>query len=459
MEDTDEQEEFLTLTLAIVADSKFDTKRKRRKREASVEPVSSNEEYRESKIFSLLQLREQMLKLDHKRKGVAEDGKGLHLVHLLLISATFVDENKLDSCIESLSELFRYVCFRGDSVQRVATYFADALVARLLTRKSPFYNMIVKEPTAEEEFSAFTELYTVSPYYQFAHFTANQAIIEAFEKEERFNNRVLHVIDFDVSYGFQWPSLIQSLADKAASSNRISLRITAFGRRLEELQETETRLVCFAKGIRNIVFEFQGLLRGSSNFSNVKRKNNETVAVNLVFHLNTLTSVSKISDTLKSVHFLNPAIVILVEQEASRNPRSFLAQFMESLHFFAAMFDSLDDCLPLDSEGRLRIEKNHLGREIKRFMNYEKDTSNCIEYERMKTWKERMEGHGFRGVKLSSRSVMQAKLLLKMRSQYCPVQCDGENGGFRVFERDESTAISLGWQDRFLLTASAWHRV
>ena len=63
----------------------------------------------------------------------------------------------------------------------------------------------------------------MSLYYQFAHFTANQSIIEAFEKEEDVNNRALHVIDFDISYGFQWPSLIQSLFEMASSGNRISL--------------------------------------------------------------------------------------------------------------------------------------------------------------------------------------------------------------------------------------------
>lgn len=459
MEGTDDQEEFLSLTLAIVTESSCEKKRKRKRREGFIRPSNSNHEDCEGKIFSLLQLREQMLKLDQKREGVfSEDGKGLHLIHLLLISATSVDENKPDSAVESLSELFQNVSLTGDSVQRVAAYFADGLVARLLTRKSPFYNMIMKEPTAEEEFFAFTELYKVSPYYQFAHFTANQAIIEAYEKEEEYNNKALHVIDFDVSYGFQWPSLIQSLSDKATNSDKISLRITAFGRSSEELQETETRLVSFAKGFRNLVFEFQGFLRGS-NLVNIKKKKNETVAANLVFHLNTLTSFSKISETLKYVNLLKPAIVILVEQEGSKSPRSFLSRFMESLHYFAAMFDSLDDCLPLDSTERLGIEKNHLGREIKRFMNYEKDDENCPKYERMETWKGRMEGHGFEGVKISSRSIMQAKLLLKIRSHYCPVQCDGENGGFRVSERDESTAISLGWQDRCLLTASAWHCV
>ncbi|KAH1086272.1 hypothetical protein GYH30_017991 [Glycine max] len=35
------------------------------------------------------------------------------------------------------------------------------------------------EPKSGEEFLAFTDLYRVSPYYQFAHFTANQAILEA----------------------------------------------------------------------------------------------------------------------------------------------------------------------------------------------------------------------------------------------------------------------------------------
>ena len=58
-------------------------------------------------------------------------------------------------------------------MQRVVAYFADGLGARLLTKKSPFYDMIMKEPTSEEEFLAFIEIYRVSPYYQFAYFTAN----------------------------------------------------------------------------------------------------------------------------------------------------------------------------------------------------------------------------------------------------------------------------------------------
>ncbi|XP_027103057.1 GRAS family protein RAM1-like [Coffea arabica] len=452
-----EDDEFLSLRLTSATDScSQKIKHKRKRREADLVRWDLNESS-EGKIFSLLEMREQMF--NQKKDGGVEDGKGLHLIHSLLISASSVDENDIESAVDNLCDLYQNVCLSGDSLQRVAAYFADGLVARLLTRKSPFYDMIMKTPTPEEEFLAFTEFYKVSPFYQFAHFTANQSIIETFEKEEPNNSRVLHVIDFDISYGFQWPSLIQSLSEIATANKRVSLKITGFGRSMEELQETETRLVSFAKSFRSLNFEFQGLLRGSM-LGSLRRKKSETVVVNLVLHLNTLNNVSKISETLKCVNLINPSIVVMVEHEGSRTPQNFLSRFMESLHYFAAMFDSLDDCLPVNSANRLSIEKNHLGKEIKSVMNYDKDHVNISpRYERMETWKGRMESHGFSGAKLSSRSLIQAKLLLKIRSHCSPIQFDGGNGGFRIFEKADGKAISLGWQDRCLITASAWHCV
>ncbi|CAN0890136.1 GRAS family protein RAM1 [Linum grandiflorum] len=416
----------------------------------------------ETKTFRLLQMRESIMNRADPNRNRGDSGdKGLHLIHLLLITATAVDEGNSDSALENLAELYRSVSLVGDSVQRVVAQFADGLSARLLTRKSPFYEMIMKRPTAEEEFLAFTDLYRVSPCYQFAHFTANQSIVEAFEREETVNGRALHVVDFDVSYGLQWPSLIQSLSDRATLSNRISLRVTGFGRSMDEIRETESRLVSFAKGFRNLVFEFHGLLRGSK-LVNLRRRKNETVAVNLVFHLNTLTDASAVSNTLKSVNALNPSVVVLVEHEGYRSSKMFLPRFMESLHYFAAMFDSLEDCLPLESPERLRIEKNLLGKEIKTILNCDKDewcsNSKPMRYEKVESWKGRMEGHGFGGLKLSSSTLIQAKLLLKIRAHYGPTVGvdDVGRGGFRVFQKDDGNAISLGWQDRCLLTASAW---
>ncbi|KAG0457851.1 hypothetical protein HPP92_023008 [Vanilla planifolia] len=73
------------------------------------------------------------------------------------------------------------------------------LLARLLAPASS----IEANPTPANEFSTFTSLYSASPYYQFTHFIANQAITEAFKAKEHRNGGALHVVDLDVSHGFQ----------------------------------------------------------------------------------------------------------------------------------------------------------------------------------------------------------------------------------------------------------------
>lgn len=465
MESIDDDEEFLSLRLAIATQQPLgcERKKKRKRHEDLINILSYEEE-----VYSLLQIGEQMLNPTHKTNKETVGGReGLHLIHLLLVAAAAVNDNNFTSAMANLSELCQSVSILGDAIQRVSAYFAAALTASLLTQKSPFYHTILKPPTTQEEFLAFTHLYKVSPLYQFAHFTANQAIIEAFENEAAKPNNInasLHVIDFDISYGFQWPSLIQSLSENistttttAAFNNRVSLRITGFATTLNELQETEARLLSFAKGFRNLSLEFHGLLKGS-NVGNIVKRKNEITVVNLSFHFNRLTTYSNTREILKAVHSLGPSVITLVEQEVCKKPQSFLSRFMESLHYFAAMFDSLDDCLPISSHERLSIE-NHLGREIKSVMNFDDHQRHENE---MEMWKGRiLENHGFCEMELSSKNVMQAKLLLKIRS-HSPSSSSSSscvNGGFRVVERGDGKGISLAWQDRCLITASAWQCV
>lgn len=461
------EELLLSLSLGINGHwSSSDAAKKRKRKDDEDEDNNNNNNNKENKIFRLLQVRDQMLKPNNVKTHELDDSKGLHLIHLLLLSASAIDGNNVTSAIDTLTELFQKVSLNGDPIQRVAAYFSDGLAAKVLTKKSPLFSPIMTTPTPEEKFTAFTELYRASPYYQFAHFTANQTIIEAFELEEPNNSRCLHVIDFDVSYGFQWPSLIQSLSDKASSDKPIFLRVSGFGRSLDELKETEMRLISFAKGCKNLVFEFEGLvLKGctnnSPNINELKIKKNATVVVNLVLYLSTLKSYTEISETLTSIHRMNPSAVVVVDKEGGRSCRSFLSIFMESLHYYAAMFDSLEDCLPAESTERLSIEKNHLGREIKSCITNEvmkKEEDHEIINDKFDTWKGMMESIGYEGVRLSSRSLSQAKLLLKIKS-HCSSMEHGSNGGFQVVERDGGMGISLGWQDRTLVTASAWRHV
>ncbi|KAG0482985.1 hypothetical protein HPP92_011069 [Vanilla planifolia] len=411
--------------------------------------------FSEKTYVKLLQARDRMLSLGCSKSRTCFSD--LQLVRLLLECATATDGNDNRSAVDSLLQLYFSAAIGGEPIQRVAAYFADGLAARLLaSQSSPLFSSITAVIPPEEEFSAFTSFYCAHPLYQFAHFTANQAIIDAFEAEEHWNGGCLHVVDFDVSYGFQWPSLIQSLSDKVTTNNPISLCITGFGRSAAELSETEKRLSSFAGECRNLLFEFEGRVRGSrGNQDLLLKKVNATVAVNLLFYFNLLNGSSDVRATLMQIHAINPSVVTLVEKEGRSGIRNtgFLSRFMDSLHYFTAIFDSLDDCLPGESKERLGIEKSRLGREIRDDLgDVEEEGEDCLRYERLEAWKTVMEKNRFEGVRMSWRSVSQAKLLLKIKGH-----CSAMDGnGFRIAEREEGKAISLVWKERYLITATAW---
>ncbi|WVZ85679.1 hypothetical protein U9M48_032574 [Paspalum notatum var. saurae] len=419
-------------------------------------------------------------------------GRGLRLMHLLLSAVAAGESGDAQAAAAALHEVYRRASFRGaDPAQRVAAYFADALATRLV-RRPPASAAAAPPSTCTERFLAYTMFYQASPLYQFAHFSANQAIVEAFESGGR---RRLHVVDFDVSHGFQWPSLIQSLSESAAASTSgsshdsdepVSLRITGFGASADEVRQTEARLARFASGCPNLRFEFEGIVDGRPNSGGgghhderIKIDDGATVVVNLVFPAavqNSRASTRESCRALARIRSLNPALVFLVEKDGGgggggggnvatsrgRSSSGLLPQLTASLRYFAALFDSLHECLPADSAERLAIERNHLGTEISTAV------AACLDSNRgggdhvaepcggsggaAWSWKEMMESAGFEAVRLSSRTVSQAKLLLKMKS-------GGGGGGFRVVEGGGGRALSLGWRDSTLMiTATGWRR-
>ncbi|KAF8016885.1 hypothetical protein BT93_H2172 [Corymbia citriodora subsp. variegata] len=371
-----------------------------------------------------------------------EQDSGLQLVHLLLACAEAVAKEDYMLARKYLHHLNRIVSPIGDSMQRVASCFTEALSARLAAT-------LATRPTSSsgKPFSPFPQnspeilkyyqiLYQACPYIKFAHFTANQAIFEAIEFEER-----VHVIDLDIHQGYQWPAFMQALAARPGGAP--FLRITGVGPDIEAVCETGRCLTELAHSL-HIPFEFHPVGEQLEDLKPhmLNRRVGEALAVNSVNRLHRVPG-NCLGSLLSMIRDQAPNIVTLVEQEASHNGPYFLGRFLEALHYYSAIFDSLDATFPPESAQRAQVEQYIFAPEIRNVVARE-GAERTVRHERLEKWRKVMEGKGFKGVPLSGNAVTQSKILLGLYS----------SDGYRLTE--DKGCLLLGWQDRAIIAASAW---
>ncbi|XP_022750456.1 scarecrow-like protein 23 [Durio zibethinus] len=372
-----------------------------------------------------------------------EQDSGLQLLHLLLACAEAVAKEDYLLARKYIHHLNQVVTPLGDSMQRVASCFTEALSARLAatitanpstsTAPKPFTSFPLN---SLEVLKIYQIVYQACPYVKFAHFIANQAIFEAFEAEER-----VHVIDLDILQGYQWPAFMQALA--ARPSGAPFLRITGVGPSIETVKETGRCLTELAHSL-HIPFEFHPI---GEQLEDIKpnmfnRRVGEALAVNAVNRLHQVPG-NCLGNLLAMIRDQAPNIVTLVEKEASHNGPYFLGRFLEALHYYSAIFDSLDATFPPDSAQRAKVEQYIFAPEIRNIVACE-GSERVARHERLEKWRKLMEGKGFKGVPLSANAVTQSKILLGLYS------CDG----YRLTE--DKGCLLLGWLDRAILAASAW---
>ncbi|KAJ0971217.1 hypothetical protein J5N97_019176 [Dioscorea zingiberensis] len=375
-----------------------------------------------------------------------EHDSGLQLVHLLLACAEAVAKDDYMAARRYLHHLNRIVSPIGESMQRVASCFTDALAARLAATLTAAASASTPSPSTSPKppfpshsldvLKIYQILYQACPYIKFAHFTANQAIFEAFEAEER-----VHVIDLDIHQGYQWPAFMQALAARPGGAP--FLRITGVGPSLERVRETGRHLAELAHSLR-VPFEFHAVGERLEDLQPhmLHRRVGEALAVNSVCRLHRVAGPS-LGGLVGMIRDQAPSIVTLVEQEASHNGPHFLGRFLEALHYYSAIFDSLDATFPSDSVARAKVEQYVFAPEIRNIVACE-GAERIERHERLERWRKVMEGKGFKGVPLSGNAVTQSKILLGLYS------CDG----YRLTE--DKGCLLLGWQDRAIIAASAW---
>ncbi|CAI0438097.1 unnamed protein product [Linum tenue] len=369
------------------------------------------------------------------------DEEGLHLLTLLLQCAEAISADNLEEASRMLLEISELSTPYGTSAQRVAAYFSEAMSARLVSCCLGMYAAALPPGSAPPSHSArmgtaFQVFNGISPFVKFSHFTANQAIQEAFDGEDR-----VHIIDLDIMQGLQWPGLFHILASRPGGPPKY-VRLTGLGTSLDSLQATGSRLSDFARKL-GLCFEFFPVADKVGNVSpeklNVSRR--EAVAVHWLQHsLYDVTGSDP--NTLLLLQRLAPKVVTVVEQDLS-HAGSFLGRFVEAIHYYSALFDSLGASYGEESEERHMVEQQLLSKEIRNVLAVDDDHAAAV-VKFHSSWREKLQESGFTGVSLAGNAATQATLLLGMFP----------SDGYTLVE--DGGALKLGWKDLCLLTASAW---
>ncbi|XP_020214944.1 scarecrow-like protein 31 isoform X2 [Cajanus cajan] len=375
------------------------------------------------------------------------------LRNLLMMCAQSVYANDNRTANEYLKQIRQHSSPFGDASQRLAHYFANGLEARLVGDGTgaqgmhSFFNS--NRITAAEFLKAYQVFLSASPFKKFTYFFANKMIMKAAAKAE-----IVHVIDFGILHGFQWPILIKFLSNREGGPP--NLRITGIEfpqpgfRPTERIEETGRRLANYCKRY-NVPFEYNVI--ASRNWETIqvedfKIERNELVVVNSLMRFENLLDEtfdmnSPRNALLHLIRKINPDIFTQSIVNGSYNSPFFATRFREALFHYSAIYDMFDTVIPRENQWRLMIEREILARESMNVIACE--GSERIERpETYKQWQVRNTRAGFKQLPLNGE--LMTKFKTKLKEWY-----------HKDFILDEDNNWMLqGWKGRILYASTCW---
>ncbi|KAM0001946.1 putative transcription factor GRAS family [Helianthus debilis subsp. tardiflorus] len=347
--------------------------------------------------------------------ALSDDSKGLRLVHLLMAAAEALDNKNHDLVQVILVRLKDLVSpNEGTNMERLGAHFTDALYNLLKLGVSEV--MVVKWCNINK-----ARTFATNPTYRQTFY--------------------LHSNSYKTCHRTR---------TTGQGSPTPHLRITALSRpgsgrkSIFNVQETGRRLTAFAASIGQPFTFHQCKLDTEETFKppSVKLVRGEAIIINCMLHLPHFNhrSPTSVASFLTGSKSLNPRLVTLVEEEGQVEG-GFMGRFMDMLHHYSAIYDSLEAGFPMQGRARVLVERVFLGPRIVGSVArvYREEGGSCG------SWGDWLKSQpGLQPMNISFANHCQAKLLLGLF-----------NDGYRV-EEPASNKLVLGWKSRRLLSASIW---
>ncbi|GFP91536.1 scarecrow-like protein 9 [Phtheirospermum japonicum] len=409
--------------------------------------VDEREKIFESYITDLQNTRRQSRRKSGLGKKQSRKKEFFDLRSLLIDCAKSVAADNQLAAKDFLKQIRKHSSPFGDGDQRLAHYFADGLEARLSGTGSHIHKALVcRRIFASDYLKSYYTYLASSPFCNLTNFVANEFIKIKSVKATR-----VHIIDFGVLYGFQWPTFIQSLVEREGGPPK--LRITGIEfpqpgfRPAERIEESGRRLARYAKKF-NVPFEFNAIAQNweTIKIEDLKIEKGEFVAVNCLYRAENLPDEADSEEcsrnmVLNLIRKINPDSFIHGVVNVSYSLPFFVTRFREALHHFSALFDMLEANVPRENPERMLLERDVFGKEALNVIACE-GMERVERAETYKQWRLRHLRAGFMHIPFD-RGLMDSAIH-KVRKYY--------NRDFSINE--DKQWLLMGWKGRVIYAIS-----
>lgn len=386
-----------------------------------------------------------------KARGKKHGGKRnmVDLRTLLTLCAQAVAADDWRSANELIKQIRQHSSPMGDGMRRIAHYFIDGLEARLAGSGTQIYTALITKPTSAADVLKAHHLFLAAcPFKKLSNFFSNKTIMNLAENAAR-----LHIIDFGILYGFQWPCLIRRLSSRPGGPPK--LRITGIDlpqpgfRPAERVEETGRRLANYAETFK-VPFEFHAIAQkwDTIQIEDLGIDRDEVLVVNCMYRLRNLLDETVIVESprnkvLNLIRKMNPDVFILGIVNGAYSAPFFITRFREALFHFSTLFDMLETNVPREIPERMLIEREIFGWEAMNVIACE-GAERIERPETYKQWQMRNMRAGLRQLPLN-------KEIMKIAKERV------DTGYHKDFVIDEDNRWLLqGWKGRIVYALSTW---
>ncbi|XP_074295074.1 scarecrow-like protein 30 [Silene latifolia] len=419
--------------------------------------LSREHNFDDSTLKSGLSCNEVSEKLSNKgSKGRSTRGKKssnlveeVDLRGLLNQCAQAVANFDLRRANERLKQVRQHSSPYGDSIERVSHYFANALEARIAgTGSTVTANIIDARISSSDFLMAYRAYVKAIPYQRMTYFLANRTIMKFAETAKK-----VHIIDFGILLGLQWPCLIQALSDRPGGPPELRITGVEFPqhrfRPAERVEATGRRLTGYCERF-NVPFRYRSIAQiwNSIKPEDLKTESDEVVIVNCIIRSGTLLDETVEVDSskdafLKLVKQLNPKLFVHEVLNGTFSAPFFVTRFKETLFHYSALFEVFEATIPREDHARQLIESEISGKELLNIVACE-GVERVQRPESYKQWQVRSARAGLKQLPLDRELFKTARATAK--ANY-----------LKDFVVDEDKNWMLqGWKGRILCALSFW---